>query len=107
LTRARDVANASTKVLTTSKINSDQTLSPYYRYLVDTSVARTLTLPASSAIGDEIQIIDEFGNAAINNITLARNSQLINGSAVNLIIDTAGARLSLVYTGSTYGWRAS
>jgi hypothetical protein len=105
LTRARDVANASTKVLTTSNINSDQTLSPYYRYLVDTSVARTLTLPAFSAVGDEIQILDSTNTAATYNITVVSNGLKINGSVQDATLDVNGVAAVFVYTGSTYGWR--
>ena len=76
------------------------------RYYVTSASALTLTLPASSTLNDEIQIVDASGNASTYNITVARNSRLINGLAVNLIIDTPGAWISLIFTGTTYGWRA-
>ena len=68
--------------------------------------AYTITLPANSSllVNDTIQIIDISNNAASNNLTLARNSSLINGSAENLTIDVSGAIVTLIYTGSTYGW---
>ena len=48
-------------------------------YFVDTSAARTLTLPASPSVGDTISIYDATGTAATNNITIARNGSKING----------------------------
>ena len=53
------------------------------------------------------QKIDASGNASTYNITVARNSHKINGNEGNLIIDTSGAWITLVYTGSTYGWKAA
>jgi hypothetical protein len=75
------------------------------RYFVTSASALTLTLPASPALNDEIQILDASGNASTYNITVARNGRLINGSAGNLIIDNNGGWYTLVYTGSTYGWK--
>jgi hypothetical protein len=74
------------------------------RYFVDTSAARTLTLPASPSVGDEIQILDASGTATTYNITVLRNSLKINGLTENLILDVNGAAATLIYTGSTYGW---
>jgi hypothetical protein len=88
-----------------SSINSNQTLVSGYRYLVDTSAARTLTLPASPTGGDEIQIFDVTGTAATNKITVDSNSNKINGTVQNLEIDANNAAAVLVYTGSAYGWR--
>lgn len=74
-------------------------------YFVDTTAARTLTLPASPTLGDTIVIYDATGTAATNNITIARNGSNINGVADNAIIDVNQASSTLVYTGSTLGWR--
>jgi hypothetical protein len=74
-------------------------------YLVDTSIARTLTLPGSPEISDQIQIIDSIGTASTYNITLSRNGNKINGETNNLIIDTDGGWYTLLYTGATYGWK--
>lgn len=75
------------------------------KYFVDTSSARTLTLPASPSLGDEIQIFDASGTAGTNNITIARNSNKINGLTDNAALDADGVAAVLVWTGSTYGWR--
>lgn len=46
--------------------------------------ARTITLPAAPADGDEIRIA---GNGATNNIIVARNGKLINGVAADFVIN--------------------
>jgi len=88
-----------------SNVSSNTLLSANTRYFVDTSSARTLTLPSSPSVGDEIQIIDNTGGAATNNITIASNSLKINGSVQDGIIDLAYYGAVLIYTGSSYGWR--
>lgn len=85
-------------------LNLNTTLSSNYRYFVDTSSARTLTLPTSPSTADEIMIFDASGLAATNNITVNSNSGKINGSVQDLIVNINGAAFSLIYTGSTYGW---
>jgi hypothetical protein len=74
-------------------------------YFVDTSSARTLTLPASPSVGDVISIYDATGSAATNNITIARNGSKINGQTDDAIIDVNQASSTFVYTGATVGWR--
>jgi hypothetical protein len=91
--------------ITPQSISSNVTLVAGNRYFVNTSAARTLTLPASPSLNDEIQILDASGTANTYNITVARNGNLINGNAGNLIVDTAGGWYTLVWTGSTYGWK--
>lgn len=91
--------------VTNSSINSNVTLAAGVRYFVDASAARTLTLPASPSVGDEIQIFDATGTAGTNNITVLRNSLKINGITDDALLNANGAAASFVYTGSTYGWR--
>jgi len=88
-----------------SSISSNSTLSSNYKYFVDTSISRTLTLPSSPSLGDEIYIYDASGTSGTYNITVARNSNLINGNAGNFIVDIDGGAASFIYTGSTYGWK--
>lgn len=88
-------------------VSSDITLEAGYRYLVDTTSARTLTLPASPAAGEEIQIIDISENAATNNITINNNSEKINGELDTALLDVDALAAVFVYTGATYGWRMS
>ena len=86
-------------------ISANTTLAPKKRYYVTSASALTLTLPASPALNDEIQILDASGNSSTYNITVARNANKINGGNNNLIIDTNGGWYTLLYTGSTYGWK--
>jgi len=86
-------------------VSSNITLVAGRRYFVDTTAARTLTLPASPTLGQEIVVVDASGTAGTYNITINSNSGKINGTIQNLTIDVDGAGASLIYTGSTYGWR--
>lgn len=88
-----------------SAVSTNITMAANNNYFVDTTAARTLTLPASPTLGDTIVIYDATGTAATNNITIARNGSNINGVADNAIIDVNQASSTLVYTGSTLGWR--
>ena len=90
--------------ITGNSVSSNITLVSGKRYFVDTSAARTLTLPASPSLGDEIQVFDASGTAATNNMTINRNGGKINGVSDDLLIDVNGAAATLIYTGSTYGW---
>ena len=86
-------------------VSTNITMVANTRYFVDTSASRTLTLPLSPVLNDEIQILDASGTASTYNITVARNGNKINGGTGNLIIDTDGNWTTLLYTGSTYGWK--
>jgi VCBS repeat-containing protein len=90
---------------TSSAVSTNITMAANNNYFVDTTAARTLTLPASPTLGDTIVIYDATGTAATNNITIARNGSNINGVADNAIIDVNQASSIFVYTGSTVGWR--
>jgi len=85
-------------------VSSNITLAASTKYFVDTASARTLTLPASPSLGDEIVIYDAANSALTNNITVVSNSNKIQGSVQDLIIDSNAAVVYLAYTGSTYGW---
>jgi len=87
-----------------SAVSSDITLSASNKYFVDTTSARTLTLPASPSLGDEIVIFDASNNALTNNITVASNSNKLQGSVQDLVVDSNAATVYLTYTGSSYGW---
>ena len=96
---------ATKKTEISSAISANTTLVAGRRYFVTSASALTLTLPASPAQNDQVDILDASGNAATYNITIARNSSLINGNAGNFIIDANGYWATLVYTGATYGWK--
>jgi len=123
MTRARDIANVfshsnalasdsematmllSYKQEVSVAVNSNITALSGRRYAVDTTAARTITLPAAPGVGDEVQIMDATGTAATNNITVLRNGNKINGLLEDAIIDVDMDMASFVYTGSTVGWR--
>jgi hypothetical protein len=104
-TTALNAALVSYKQEINVSISANTNLVAGRRYFVDTTAARTLTLPASPAVGNEIVVIDATGTAGTNNITINSNSGKINGTVQNLTIDVDGAGASLIYTGATYGWR--
>ena len=123
MTRARDIANVfshsnplasdsematmllSYKQEVSVAVNSNITALSGRRYAVDTTAARTITLPAAPGVGDEVQIMDATGTAATNNITVLRNGNKINGLLEDAIIDIDMDMASFVYTGSAIGWR--
>ena len=85
-------------------VSSNVTMVAGKAYMVDSSSTRTLTLPASASIGDEIRIIDATGQSGTNNITVARNSHKIQGDASDLTISTNRAAFELVYFNVAQGW---
>ena len=75
-------------------------------YMVDTtSAAVTLTLPASPAVGDYIAVCDAASKFGTNNLTVARNTKNIQGSATDLTCSINDQSFALVYQGATNGWR--
>jgi hypothetical protein len=86
-------------------VSSNISLSSNNKYFVDSSSERTLTLPSSPSLGDEIQIFDSSGSAGTNNVTIGSSNLKINGTVQDLLIDTDAGSVYLVYTGSTYGWK--
>ena len=91
--------------ITPLEVTTDITLQKDYSYFVNTSAARTLTLPATPSLGDTLTIYDAYGTAATNNITISRNGNKINGQTEDAIIDVDQAISVFVYTGTTLGWR--
>ena len=74
------------------------------KYIVDTSSAITITLPAVPSFGDEVKIIDGTNNAGTNNITINRNSNKILGADSDFVIDVNRTAVDLVYYNTTQGW---
>ena len=74
------------------------------KLFIDTSSAKTVTLPSSASMGDEIRIIDVTGNASSNNITVSRNGHKIQGGTTDLTINLDRAGIGLVYYNVAQGW---
>ncbi len=65
----------------------------------------TATLPASPDLGAEITFMDVAKTFDSNNLIVSRNGRPIQGDNANLTVSTEGAAFTLIYSGSTYGWR--
>ena len=86
--------------------SSSITVAANDRYFVDTSGgAKTITLPASPQVGDQVSLLDLAGTFDTNNLTIGRNSLKIMGQSADMTIAVEDAAIQLVYTGSTYGWK--
>lgn len=68
-----------------------------------TANACTITLPASPAVGDRVELVQ--GAAAITGTVVDPGAEKINGNATTMLVDTADFSFTLVYTGATYGWK--
>jgi hypothetical protein len=56
-------------------------------------------------MGDIVRFYDIRKTFDSNNLTIGRNSKLIQGDSANMTVNTEGAAFDLVYSGDTYGWR--
>ena len=74
-------------------------------YFVNTTGgAVIMTLPSSPSVGDIVAVKDYANTFDTNNLTINRNGQPINGAASNLVLNTNGQALTLVYVDATRGW---
>ena len=72
---------------------------------VDTSAAiKTITLPASPQVGDQVSLVDLAGTFGTYNLTIGRNSLKIMGLAEDMTVSQDNAAIQLVYTGATYAY---
>lgn len=65
----------------------------------------TVTLPASPSLGDTVAFSDSNGTFGTYNLTIARNSSLIQGVAENLVVNVKDVSFQLIYNGATTGWK--
>lgn len=73
--------------------------------IICTTGGFTITLPAANLVeGDSIQIIDATGVTGASNITVARNGNRIQNLLNDLVINVNNSAITLVWSGSTYGW---
>jgi len=87
-------------------VSSAETVQEGAAILANTnSAAFTLTLPPSPSTGASVHIIDQGYDFNTNALTVGRNGSNIANSASDLVINTQGAGLELVYSGdATTGW---
>jgi hypothetical protein len=71
-----------------------------------TSASFTITLPTSPSAGDIVAIRDYAQTFATNNLTIGRNGQPIDGQTFDLVLNTNGAAVTLVYVDGTQGWKS-
>ena len=75
------------------------------RIFVDTSAgAVTITLPASPAVGAQVNFVDSRYTFDTNALTVGRNSSKIANAAADLVVNTEGAAFGLVFSGANVGW---
>lgn len=77
-----------------------------HRYLCDTSAAAfTLTLPATPANGDTIEIVDALGQFEVHPLLVAANGKNIESIAEDMYLDVPGVSVSFVFSGdNARGW---
>jgi hypothetical protein len=91
---------------TTPKTSSPVTAVSGNGYFINTtSGAITINLPSTPAAGDIVAIADYANTSATNNITVGRNGSLIDGEAINAVINVNGQVYTLVYVDATEGWK--
>ena len=90
---------------TTAKTTGFTAVSGVGYFCNTTSSAFTVTLPATPSAGDIVAIADYANTAATNNITVGRNSSLIDGNAIDAKININGQVYTLVYIDATEGWK--
>jgi hypothetical protein len=72
------------------------------KIIADTTAASfTVTLPASPGLGASILLADG-GNWKTNNLTVARNSQTIEGLVEDLVVDIQNIQVELIFDGITW-----
>lgn len=65
----------------------------------------TINLPLTPDPYDKIVVLDTTGAFSVNNVTVARNGENINGVAEDLILDLHDSEVKLMYINPTIGWK--
>ena len=88
-------------------VTTDVTLttgSSYVQLINNASSGLTITLPASPTDGQVFRVKDAAGAALTYPVTIERNGKLIDGGAIDGILNTDGGALELVYNDSLGSW---
>lgn len=94
-------ATGNTEVSNGANVSVDTTAGPV-----------TITLPSSAQLGARVDLYDAQNKWATNNVTVDGNvdadgvDQKINGSTSNLVLNTAGAHVTLIFNGGATGWKS-
>jgi hypothetical protein len=72
-------------------------------YIVGATASAVLTLPASPAIGDRVQIAQ--GAASVSGVSVSPGSENIHGVAGSMTVDITNFAFSMVYVDSSFGWK--
>lgn len=101
----RQVTSFGTEAVVNRTLSSNTNLGAGERvFAVSTSGSFTLTLPSSPVEGDTVQIIDVAGTFSVNPVTIGRNGEKIQNLSEDLILNLNNAAVTMIYSGSTYGW---
>jgi hypothetical protein len=75
--------------------------------LVNTStIASIITLPATPTDGNFISVIDAGNNSSVNNITIDRNGNNIDGLAQDVVIDINSGRWEFIWDDANSTWHS-
>lgn len=101
----RQVSSFGTAGVVNRTLTSSTTINAGERIFANASAGGfTITLPATPVEGDTIQIIDVAGIFATNNVVVGRNGEKIQNIAEDLTLNLNNAAITMIYSGSTFGW---
>ena len=87
-------------------IDTSYTAAAYESLMVDTTGgAVSISLPASPALGDTVEIIDAAGNFHLAACSVLGNGALIMGVAAPKVLNSQNAAAKFVFATASYGWR--
>lgn len=86
-------------------VSTNVTVTPNSFNIVDTTAARTITLPVAPIQGQWVTVVDGSNQAAVNNITVAGNGTLINGAA-SFVLRRYAEQVTFVYDATSTSWKA-
>ena len=65
---------------------------------------KSINLPSSPSIGDEVAFVDYYGTFGTNNVTVGRGGSNIQGVASDITLNVDRRSTTFVYTDATRGW---